>query len=225
MSNNTLNKLCIVLFILELLLSGCYFMQPTIKDPKEISFVEESVITTSEFTEQHTIPITEPELYKSSAVETSIIEPTETLETICEVIEEPETIETKPTVSEEDIELLAMVIYQEAGSDYICDDCRRRVGDVVLNRVEHDYFPNTIEEVLTREGQYGEYYWTGVVWPERASYSCEIHAVERARNIAREILEGNHSEVYGNGYIWQAGFEQGSDGFWCCGIYFGKERD
>lgn len=222
MSNNILNKLCIVLFILGLLLTGCYFMQLTIKEPEDISFVEESVITASEFTEQHLIPITEPKQNESSSVKTTIIETTETLETVCEVIEESEPIEIESTISEEDIELLAMVIYQEAGGDDICDDCRRRVGDIVLNRVENKEFPNSIEEVLTEKRQYGEYYWTGVIWPERAKYSCEAHAVERARNIARELLEGYHSELYGNGYIWQAGFEQGSEGFWCCGIYFGR---
>lgn len=127
-----------------------------------------------------------------------------------------------PPIDEHDVELLAMVIYQEAGSDYICDDCRRRVADVVLNRVNDDRFPNTIEAVLTQKDQYGVYYYTGVVWPTRAKYDGEAHAVERARQIAREVLEGNHSELYSNGYVWQAEFMQGTDGFWCCGIYFGR---
>lgn len=128
----------------------------------------------------------------------------------------------EPPIDEHGVELLAMVIYQEAGSDYICDDCRRRVADVVLNRVDDERFPNTIEAVLTQKDQYGLYYYTGVVWPDRAKYSGEAHAVERARQIAREVLEGNHSELYGNGYVWQAEFVQGTDGFWCCGIYFGR---
>lgn len=141
---------------------------------------------------------------------------------VCEAIESPTTNETQPEVSEYDAELLAMVIYQETGSDSICDDCRRRVADVVLNRVADDRFPDTIYDVLTQESQYGAYYWTGVVWPERANYSCEEHAVERARTIAFEVLSGEHSELYGNGYVWQAAFVQGTEGFWCCGTYFGK---
>ena len=141
---------------------------------------------------------------------------------VCEAIEGPTTNETQPEVSEYDAELLAMVIYQETGSDSICDDCRRRVADVVLNRVSDDRFPDTIYDVLTQESQYGAYYWTGVVWPERANYSCEEHAVERARRIAFEVLSGQHSELYGNGYVWQAAFVQGSEGFWCCGTYFGQ---
>lgn len=139
-----------------------------------------------------------------------------------EPVEAPETNEMESGISEDDVELLACVIYQEAGSDAVCDDCRRRVADVVLNRVESEYFPDTIYEVLMQPSQYGAYSMTGIVWPERASYETEAHAVERARRIAREVLNGQHSDLYGNGYIWQAGFEQGSQGFWDCGMYFGK---
>lgn len=148
------------------------------------------------------------------------LEPIETKE----VIEpEPEpVIEPEVEVDPHDVELLACVIYQEAGADYICDDCRRRVADVVLNRVDSEYFPNTIEEVLTAPNQYGRFSWTGVVWPERASYDSEAHAVDRAYRIAEEVLKGQHSELYGNGYIWQAEFSQGVDNIYCCGIYFGR---
>ena len=124
--------------------------------------------------------------------------------------------------SKSDTELLACVIYQEAGSDYVCDKCRRRVADVVLNRVADDRFPNTVNGVLTAKNQYGRYYYTGVVWPSRAKNASEQHAVERAYRVAEEVLNGQHSDLYGNGYIWQAGFKQGSGTVKCCGIYFGK---
>jgi hypothetical protein len=144
-----------------------------------------------------------------------------------------ETIHTEPTEPSEtipegpdpnDIELLACVIYQEAGSDKCCDDCRRRVADVVLNRVASERFPNqdTIYDVLMRQGQYGRFHWTGVVWPERASYETEKHAVERAYRIAEEVLRGNHSELYEEGYVWQAEFKQGKDIIYHCNIYFGR---
>lgn len=154
-------------------------------------------------------------------VKEGIVE-TEPLETPSEAVEATETEETEIEIDEHDVELLACVIYQETGSDSICDDCRRRVADVVLNRVEDDRFPDTIEKVLTKKGQYGRYYYTGVVWPKRASYAVEANAVERARRIAREVLEGEHSEIYGEGYVWQATFKQGKSGFWCCGTYFGR---
>lgn len=141
------------------------------------------------------------------------------------VADEPVVEEVK--VDPEELELLAKVIYQEAGSDSCCDNCRRMVADVVLNRVADDRFPNTIYDVLMQERQYGRYHWTGVVWPERASYDSEKAAVERAYRIAEEVLNGTgHSDLYGQGYIWQAEFIQGTntvtcdcDGSW---IYFGR---
>lgn len=142
-----------------------------------------------------------------------------------EVIEEEpiEVVEVDP----EEVELLAKVIYQEAGSDACCDECRRMVADVVLNRVADDRFPDTMLEVLTQERQYGRYYWTGVIWPERVSYESEAAAVDRAYRIAEEVLSGEkHSDLYGQGYIWQAEFRQGTDIVSCgCGgswIYFGR---
>lgn len=125
--------------------------------------------------------------------------------------------------TEEDVEYLAMAIYQEAGSDYICDECRYMVGDVILNRVADPRFADTIRGVLESPGQYGMFYYTGVQWIERAQYEIEQHAVERARETARALLENeHHSELYGNGYIWQAEFEQGYDIIYCDGTYFGR---
>ena len=126
------------------------------------------------------------------------------------------------TTVDTDLELLACVIYQEAGGNGSCDDCRRRVADVVLNRVADSRFPNTIREVLTAKNQYGRYYYTGVVWPSRAKNKYEQNAVARAYRIAEEVLNGQHSDLYGKGYVWQAAFKQGTSQIYCCGEYFGK---
>lgn len=124
--------------------------------------------------------------------------------------------------AEDDLELLACVIYQEAGGDACSDLCRFMVGDVVLNRMVDDRFPDTIEAVLTQRGQYGTFSKTGVVWPSRASNPGEAAAVERAYDTARRLLSGEHSELYGAGYIWQAEFIQGADVIEVDGIYFGR---
>lgn len=147
----------------------------------------------------------------------------EPLESPSEAVDEPESEENDSYVNLDDVELLARVIYQEAGGDAACDECRRRVADVVLNRVADDRFPDSIYDVLTQENQYGEFAWTGVVWADRADNPGEAEAVERARRIAAEVLSGQHSDVYGNGYVWQAGFEQGTEGgFWHCGHFYGR---
>ena len=125
----------------------------------------------------------------------------------------------------EDVERLACVIYQEAGGDACCDLCRKRVADVVLNRVKDPRFKGTtIEEILTDGDpapQWGLYSVTGVVWPEKASYPEEAEAVQRAWDTAFDVLEGNHSDLTED-YIWCAEFPQGTDIIECCGIYFGK---
>lgn len=122
----------------------------------------------------------------------------------------------------DDVEMLACVIYQEAGGDACSDLCRYYVGDVVLNRVNDARFPDTLEGVLTQPGQYGTFSRTGVVWPSRASNPGEAAAVQRAYDTAYDLLSGNHSELYGEGYIWQAEFSQGKDVIYLDGLYFGK---
>jgi hypothetical protein len=128
--------------------------------------------------------------------------------------------EPEKAYSEVDLEMLALVIYQEAGGDACSDDTRLMVGNVVLNRVADERFPDTIEEVLLQERQYGRLHWTGLVWPERASQSVEAHAVQRAYDCAERVLEGER--LLPDDVIWQAEFKQGTeivaqqDGFYFC---------
>jgi hypothetical protein len=191
----------------------------------QIDVTEHAVVETTE-----SIPeteATEPAVEMTVPVDTSVPENRKPIlpeaeEILYEAVEASETPETVPEVDPYDLELLACVIYQEAGGDQSCDECRRRVADVVLNRVANPRFPSTIKRVLTAEGQYGRFHWTGVVWPERAKYDGEQYAVERAYRIAEEVLSGKHSALYGNGYIWQAEFKQGTDIVYCCGHYYGK---
>ncbi|MCR5576428.1 MAG: cell wall hydrolase, partial [Oscillospiraceae bacterium] len=55
----------------------------------------------------------------------------------------------------DDLLLLARVIDCEAGSDWLTDDFRLCVGEVVLNRVASPEFPDTLREVVYQRGQYG----------------------------------------------------------------------
>ena len=93
-------------------------------------------------------------------------------------------------VDPEELEMLACTIYVEAGGDACSDETRMMVGNVVLNRVAHPDFPNTIEEVLLQPRQYSTFSWDGIVWPDRAANDNEQEAVQRAYDIARRLLEG-----------------------------------
>lgn len=210
------------------------------------------VDTTAEITEaiqETTISVTEPEETihiekETTEATTGVTEPETTVETIAETTAETTTetvtdttspVETSPEATEppmsvkaltdkpeSDLELLACVIYQEAGGDSACDDCRRRVADVVLNRMAHSSFPCTLRGVLEQPYQYGMMWKTGVVWPERANSPYEAEAVERAYRIAGEVLSGHHSELFGKGYIYQAEFIQGQEYVYHCGHYFAR---
>ena len=57
-------------------------------------------------------------------------------------------------VSFDDLYLLARVIDAMAGSDWLTDDFRMCVGEVVLNRVASERFPNSVHDVVYQAGQF-----------------------------------------------------------------------
>lgn len=177
--------------------------------------------------------ISEPIIAESVAAETAVeeekTEPIDQFDVLDYLYPElPEFTEDgvceEPEIDENLKELLAILIYQEVGGNACCDACRHRVADVALNRVADERFPDTLEEVLLQKGQYGRLYWTGIKWADRASDPNEANAVQRAYDAAEDVLKGNHSELYGEGYIWQAEFPQGRDNIYCerCDMYYGK---
>ena len=80
------------------------------------------------------------------------------------------------TVSQKDIDLLACVIHGESGADYCSNEMRYYVGSVVVNRMNCEAFPDTLEEVVYQEGQYG------------CVDGKHFRADERCRAIAQDIL-------------------------------------
>lgn len=116
-------------------------------------------------------------------------------------------------------EILSIIIYQEAGGNECSDDTRFKVGSVFLNRVASPLFPDTFEEVATGHKQYGTLYKTGIKWPDRASKEQEEYAIQRAKDIAEDLLIGG--PILPPDVIWQAEFTQG-DGVYCYqdGMYF-----
>ena len=147
----------------------------------------------------------------------------EPVENIVETVEES-LVHSDPapdkTYTDEELEILALIVYQEAGGDGVSDDTRRLVAQVFLNRVNDSRFPDSFYEVATAERQYGRLYWTGIVWPDRASSQAEAHAVERAYKIAQEVLESDEP-VCPESVIFQAEFVQGDiyaaqDGMYFC---------
>ena len=179
--------------------------------------VEPEVITESAELSDPSMPVVE------EVVDTEVVD-TAAMPIVEEVVEIPSTpvveevVET-PSYTEEELEVLAIIIYQEAGADACSDDTRMKVGNVFLNRVDSPLFPDTFEEVALQEWQYGTLSQTGLKWPDRASQDVERHAVARAYEIAERCLE--EDRILPSNVVFQAEFEQG-DGTYCYqdGLYF-----
>ena len=107
--------------------------------------------------------------------------------------------ETEAAYSENDLYVLSHIISAEAGN---CDEeMMIAVGSVVLNRVNDDRFPDTIEEVVFQRDpvQYAPIE-DGNYWKE---------PVETAVEVAQMLLE--EGPQIPEGVVWQAEFRQGTE--------------
>lgn len=130
----------------------------------------------------------------------------------------------EPSYTAEELEILALVIYAEAGGDACSDVTRQMVGEVVLNRVAHEAYPNTIEGVLLQAGQYGTFSWTGLVWPARSKNLGEVRAIERAYACAEGLLSGKTERCLPTDVIYQSEYIMGEIVAKSDGMYFCREE-
>lgn len=95
--------------------------------------------------------------------------------------------------TEDDLYWLSKAIAQELGSDWVPDWAQQWVASVVLNRVNHPSFPDTIYDVLHQPGQY-----------------CGFYATPTEQNIAnaRYVLE--NGSVLPENVVFQSLCTQGS---------------
>ena len=102
-----------------------------------------------------------------------------------------------PVVDEEELELLAHLIFAEAGSDWCTDELQQYVGSVVLNRVASKYYPDNMYDVIYQKGQYS-CTWNGMI---------DYEYNDRAYECAKFLLE--NGSMLPENVIFQAEFEQG----------------
>lgn len=89
-------------------------------------------------------------------------------------------------ISFDDLYLLARVIYSEAGSDWLDEEFRLCVGEVVLNRVASPEYPDSIYEVVYQKGQY-----TGV----NSLKFAQLQPGEDCVDCALKLLQGERRMV------------------------------
>ena len=142
--------------------------------------VEDNTTTTTAITEETTTEIIE---------ETTVEETTTTTTT---------TQAAAPKTDSSDLDLLAKIIYLEAGG---CTYRHKQlVGCVVINRVNSSKFPNTVEDVVYQKNQY---------YPRGSKYLANAKPDSECYEIARDLLvNGNHGICPSN-ILFQAEFVQG----------------
>lgn len=97
----------------------------------------------------------------------------------------------------DDLDLLARLITAEMGASWVSDEMQLYVGSVVINRMNHELFPDTLYDVIYAKGQYSPT-WNGAInnTPD-----------ERTIENARQLLE--HGSVLPENVVFQANFPQG----------------
>jgi spore germination cell wall hydrolase CwlJ-like protein len=101
-------------------------------------------------------------------------------------------------ISYTDLCLLAKIIYAEAGSEWLPDEWKFCVGEVVMNRVASPEFPDTVAAVLAQPGQY---------YGPHSRYFQSIRPDARHLAIAARLLGGERHMV--PSVVFQANFPQG----------------
>ena len=70
-----------------------------------------------------------------------------------------------------DRQLLAEIVWHEAGSSWISQYNKAKVAAGVMNRVNDSRFPSTVYDVLTQRGQFSGY-WPGCCSPTQDCYDA-----------------------------------------------------
>jgi len=82
----------------------------------------------------------------------------------------PEPVSRYPTITEDERELLAKMVYLEARGESA--EGQQAVAEVTLNRVVAQNFPGTVREVLYQKGQYATASYLETAVPTKAQYKA-----------------------------------------------------
>lgn len=104
-----------------------------------------------------------------------------------------------PEIKFDDFMLIAKIIWAEAGSEWLDDEWKMCVGEVVLNRVASPEFPDTVKEVLEQPGQY---------YGANSRYFSSIIPTERCAVAAMRLFNGERV-INDPSVVFQANFRQG----------------
>lgn len=144
--------------------------------------------------------ITPPEVNTEGLIEVKVVnatveQPKEEVALTSNVVEK----ET-PSYTEEDLYWLSKAIAQELGSYWVPDWAQQWVASVVLNRVNHPSFPDSIYGVLHQPGQYCGFYAT----PTEQNIANAKYVLENGsvlpENVVFQSLGTQGSGIHGTYY-------------------------
>lgn len=144
--------------------------------------------------------------------ETNYFQEYGTVQEILQAMEEA----SKPKYTQEELDLLARVIYAEVGCTWIPDWVQQMVGSVVLNRVASPYYPDTIYDVIYQPGQYAPT-WDGSIYktPDARTIENARYLLENG-SICPANVVGQNSIITGSGvYTSYRDFILGTTVYFC----------
>ena len=110
-------------------------------------------------------------------------------------------------LTDEEIDLICRIAYREAGNQ--CEDGKRAVIEVIINRVMHEVFPNTVYDVLSAPTQFS-------TWAKRDEVSQQhINMMKEVLYIVRDAEESVFVK-----YIEEAGYDCSPEDY----VYFAQEQ-
>lgn len=162
------------------------------KEPIDVAYLDERPTAIIETESVYIEEVSEFETEESvDAVETAT--GTESAIVVCaEEIDQPTIPHT-----EDDLDLLARLLTAEVGSTWIPDEIQLYVGSVVLNRMVHEYFSDTLYDVIYQPGQYSP------TWNGRINNTPDERTIENARKLLEE------GSILPTNVVFQANFKQG----------------
>ena len=94
------------------------------------------------------------------------------------------------TIRFDDLLLLSRVLDAMAGSDWLTDDFRMCVGEVVLNRVASPEFPDTLYDVVYQRGQYTVVNTArfSTIVPRRECVDCALRLLLGERHMVPAVV-------------------------------------
>lgn len=107
--------------------------------------------------------------------------------TVMDISAQPMTVVTEPEypLSQEEIDLIALVTMAEAEGE--CEEGKRLVIDTILNRADHERFPDTVTEVIYQANQFSSM-WNGRI--DRCYVMDDI-----VQLVKEELIDRTNSEV------------------------------